>query len=379
MSPRNFRLLLAIATIPIAVIFFGMIFFIMPRLGSDVAKVGDAINKSVMETSKSSAEESRQPSVGARGRPDDITLAAGRGGDSPQPNLEPCCAPGNITPARGPGGDRIENNGNSNVNVIGKDNRVSTDAINIQSQDASAKFQDRLAPDSEINSEPVDTSTPKSAPKCPPNCSSTNLPLQKTPLQKTIDSVCPVCAQLFTASAAFNRPTRMNYGRATQIEFVIAPNSSKNDPVAALSKSLSGEVKRIDILSGSLTMQVQLSGKDFDVQPTGPQEKTVLPDRTTPWTWQVTPNSFGEGLPLVLEVSSILEVDGKKLPPGASAVYTEVIPVDVSIWNRLVLAASGVTAVNGAIVGVGGTLIGVALWIWNRIKKPQPPVDNQQV
>jgi hypothetical protein len=187
---------------------------------------------------------------------------------------------------------------------------------------------------------------------------------------------CDLCKQLEKSSVAFNRPSRMAYHADTPIELALAPENSGVDPVTKLSSDLEGDVRKLANVPYAVRMQATLSGPDFEITPPGLQERTILPDRATRWAWNVRPIAYGPERMLILEISAILEREGKPLPPADPIVLREKIPVDVGLWDRAVHLSTNISAVHGTVAGVGATLIGAGAWVWLRIRKPNKTVPE---
>ncbi|QDY69827.1 hypothetical protein [Qingshengfaniella alkalisoli] len=266
--------------------------------------------------------------------------------------------------------------------------------VGIRSGLAPVEFENQLAPGSQFPvreyarySYPSAQPPPPRAP-CTPNVSSTGslsagcgeYALTEAP-RRPSTSHCPYCSQIENASLAFNRPERMTYQESEDIELVIAPDTAGIRPRTHLSDNLDGTVQERGDIPYTLRMRAHLSGNDFTISPSAPQDRTVLPDRPTKWTWQVRPQSFGDDKQLVIEVSTILEIEGNTLPPSTPVIFRETIPVDIELWDRVVFMAADIKLVHGLIVAIIGSLVTAAVWIRKRLKaKPEatPSEGNDQ-
>lgn len=217
---------------------------------------------------------------------------------------------------------------------------------------------------------------PDSEPKCTTIKNSDGQVIGVCSSSQTIFHSCDLCKQLEKSSVAFNRPSRMTYHADTPIELALAPEKSGVDPVTKLSSDLEGDVRKLANVPYAVRMQASLSGPDFEITPSGLQERTILPDRATRWAWNVRPIAYGPDRMLVLEISAILEREGKPLPPADPIVLREKIPVDVGLWDRAVHLSTNISAVHGTVAGVGATLIGAGAWVWLRIRKPNKTVPE---
>lgn len=199
---------------------------------------------------------------------------------------------------------------------------------------------------------------------------------QEHPLQAVLD-------QLSAADLAFNRPSEMTVGEVVSIELVLSPQSvsglatvpetaSVEDRAEAvgLSEDLVGATQVVSGVRYGPQMQAELSGIDFEISPSGPQAKTVLPDQSVTWVWSVKPKAPGDAQILTLGVSALLKADGIDLPPVEIRTFTERFPVRITFWGRVVQVSSELKAVHGAVAAVGGTLVAIGLWFWKRRQKP---------
>ncbi|MDC9834356.1 hypothetical protein [Rhizobium binxianense] len=194
---------------------------------------------------------------------------------------------------------------------------------------------------------------------------------------QSISRPCDLCKQLEKSSVAFNRPSRMTYHADTPIELALAPEKSGVDPVTKLSNDLEGDVRKLGNVPYAVRMQATLSGPDFEITPSGLQERTILPDRATRWAWNVRPIAYGPDRMLVLEISAILELEGEALPPADPIILRERIPVDVGFWDRAVHVSTSISAVHATVAGVGATLISAGAWIWLRVRRQRAEGDDK--
>jgi hypothetical protein len=171
--------------------------------------------------------------------------------------------------------------------------------------------------------------------------------------------------QLRGASLAFNRPERLRYRQTAYIELVLAPEELGVEASTLLTPDLPG-VPRQATSSYALRMSAILSGPDFEVEPSGPQERTVLSSREARWAWTIRPITFGPGKPLMLEVFALLERNGPTFPPISIRTFYETILVEVGWWDHAVDAAKDLGTLQAAMAGVGGTITAVGLWLWRR-------------
>jgi hypothetical protein len=173
--------------------------------------------------------------------------------------------------------------------------------------------------------------------------------------------------QLRGASLAFNRPERLRLGRTAYIELILAPGELGVDASTRLTPGLPGMQKRATS-SYALRMAAILSGPDFDVVPSGLQERTVLGSREARWAWTIRPITHGPDKPLMLEVFALLERGGHTFPPISVRTFYETFLVEVGWWDQAVDAARDLGTIHAAVAGAGagGTIVAAGLWFWRR-------------
>lgn len=196
--------------------------------------------------------------------------------------------------------------------------------------------------------------------------------------------------QLKAADLAFNRPARMTYGAAVRVELVLAPDevsrladlpadasTQARAEAVGLTAELAGETRVVEDVRYATRMQAVLSGPDFDVDPPGPQARTVLPDAAATWVWTVKPKAHGDDKLLTLDVQAIVERNGKDMPPAQIRVFREIVPVDITLWGRLVVMSAEIKAVHGMLAALGGTVLAGLGWLWKRRKAQAPALGPE--
>lgn len=176
--------------------------------------------------------------------------------------------------------------------------------------------------------------------------------------------------QLHSASLAFNRPESLHFREAATIELVLAPTELGVEASTFLTPGLPG-AQRQAASSYALRMQAMLSAPDFEIAPTGPQERTVLGDRETRWSWTIRPIAFGPNKPMTLEVFALLESDGRTFPPISMRTFHETFLVEVGWWDRVIRVAKDIDAFQASLAGAGGTITAVGLWFWKRRRQDE--------
>jgi hypothetical protein len=171
--------------------------------------------------------------------------------------------------------------------------------------------------------------------------------------------------QLRGASLAFNRPERLRLGKTAYVELVLAPRELGVDASTRLTPGLPG-VQRRATSAYALRMAAILSGPDFDVVPSGRQERTVLSSREARWAWTIRPITHGPDKLLILEVFALLERGGHTFPPISMRTFYETFLVEVGWWDQAVGAARDLRTIHAAVAGAGGTIVAAGLWLWRR-------------
>ena len=181
----------------------------------------------------------------------------------------------------------------------------------------------------------------------------------------TSDFTEAVEEQLRSASLAFNRPERLRYRQTAYVELVLAPEELGVEASTLLTPNLPG-VPRQAPSSYTLRMSAILSGPDFEVEPSGLQERTVLSSREARWAWTIRPLTFGPDKPLVLEVFALIERSGHTFPPISVRTFYETILIEIGWWDHAIDAAKDLGTLHAAMAGVGGTITAIGLWLWRR-------------
>ncbi len=167
-----------------------------------------------------------------------------------------------------------------------------------------------------------------------------------------------VAAKLRTASYALNHPEVMFVNRRSQVSLTLAA-----DEVAAVEKLKQQFDKDVDGTTETgktkyaPVMAAVLRGKDFKIDPSDRQERTVLPNVTGPtvWTWYVEPREAGAGQLLVLELFARV-AGNDNLPPVSVKTFESRINVDVKMLDYVIDHARRMSPVAQALTGAGSLL-----------------------
>ena len=167
-----------------------------------------------------------------------------------------------------------------------------------------------------------------------------------------------IVSQLQSARYAFNHPDTMLLGRRSQITLALASDAA--DAIATLKGQFERQVEG-SVKSGAVQfapmMIATLRGKDFKIDPSGPQEKMAMltVKGPTEWTWFVEPLDTGAGKLLVLELAARVRA-GDNLAPITIKTFEARVKVDVRPLDRVIAHARQMTPISQALTGIGGLI-----------------------
>ncbi len=168
-----------------------------------------------------------------------------------------------------------------------------------------------------------------------------------------------IIKKLKEANLKYNHPTSMYLGRKTQVSLIL--ETTGEDQSKELSK-LQGSIK-----SGkskiSRFMQAELSGASFQIEPSGPQRKTITSLEPVKWTWYVTPLEDGNQKRLNLELAAILREATRDLPPVTIKTFKTEIHVDVGFLDLAIHRIKSLDPVYKLATAVGG-IASALLLLW---------------
>jgi hypothetical protein len=166
-----------------------------------------------------------------------------------------------------------------------------------------------------------------------------------------------VLDQLLEKPVEYNHPEQMLLGRKSEIALVLRTDWEGKDLPTEVSKEfkdLPGEVKQ-GLSKVTQIMSAELTGRDFEIDPSGRQERTVVPPQPVSWNWQVTPTETGGSKPLKLRLYAHVQGPQGPMPPILIKTLDATINVDVTTWDWLVNQArilEPVYAVLAAVIGL---------------------------
>ena len=168
----------------------------------------------------------------------------------------------------------------------------------------------------------------------------------------------------------YNHPEQMIKGQATEISLVLRTEIEAEglpEEVSEAFEQLEGEVRQQRAKIANI-MSARLRGREFEVDPSGMQERTVTWRRPVQWTWYVTPKEGGEAKRLKLELyAHIVNPQGEMQPPVLIKTLDATIDVDVRTLDWLVEQArtfEPIYAIAAAIIGLFTALL--TLWLRRR-------------
>jgi hypothetical protein len=172
---------------------------------------------------------------------------------------------------------------------------------------------------------------------------------------------CPdlnaVLEQLLDKPLEYNHPKEMVLGRNTEISLVLRTDWEGDDLPKQVSEELNGlpgEVKQ-GISKITRIMSAELTGRSFDIQPSGHQERSVVPPQAVSWRWQVKPTETGKDQALRLRLYAHLQGPQGTMPPILVKTLDATINVDITPWEWMVSQAQTlepVYAIGAALIGL---------------------------
>jgi hypothetical protein len=177
-----------------------------------------------------------------------------------------------------------------------------------------------------------------------------------------------VLAKLLERPLEYNKPQSMYLGRRSEIGLVLRTDWEGKDlppDVSAEMKALPGDVQQ-GITKVTRVMSAELSGRDFDVSPSGRQERTVVPPNPVSWNWQVTPKERGEKRPLKLQLYAHIEGPSGAMPPILVKTLDATIDVDVRTWDWVVAQVRDLEPIYAVIAAILGLLTAVLTYVFTR-------------
>ena len=157
---------------------------------------------------------------------------------------------------------------------------------------------------------------------------------------------------------AFNAPDQVMISEPQQIALVIDSTGS-TDFLEEL-EGLPGAVRKGETLV-SVTMEAELVGPAFKIEPNGRQRKTLSRLNPTRWDWKVTPEQEGSHQ---LEVSLyVIAPEGESVLGEEKALAERrLISVEVSTFSRITAALDQWTTLFSSITAFISALAGLLVW-----------------
>jgi hypothetical protein len=183
---------------------------------------------------------------------------------------------------------------------------------------------------------------------------------------------CPdlnnVLAKLLEKPLEYNHPGVMYQYRKTEIGLVLRTDWEGKDlppEVSEEMKNLPGEVQQ-GLTKVTRVMSAELSGRDFDIAPTGRQERTVIIPQPVTWNWQVQPKESGPSKPLKLQLYAHIEGQNGTMPPILIKTLDADINVDVRTWDWILAQVRNLEPIYAVIAALLGLLTAVLTYFFSR-------------
>jgi hypothetical protein len=178
-----------------------------------------------------------------------------------------------------------------------------------------------------------------------------------------------VLSRLRTARYIFNSISEMFVGEEYDVSLVIDP-SGRLDAERELRPN-QGQIEE-GITKVSLTMEAELSGATFDVQPKGRVKKELSVLGPTRWDWGVRPTAAGKR-PLQLTLYVILkDSDGKKIGEDHPVAERRTIIVNVTWAEWASNAAKLIDPIHALLASLAASAAGFLGWLGLRKRGRRP-------
>lgn len=148
-----------------------------------------------------------------------------------------------------------------------------------------------------------------------------------TPLTK-ISAIDAILDSLAKANIAFNAPRSMNLMESAQIQLLLSLEQSVEDLQKMLTQAGDKEGAQIQV---SDRMEAHLTGQNFQITATTPEEQAITSKGVTEWKWDVKPTISGRHS-IHLTLTALLAVEGHSTR-RAIRTFDKVIEVNVT-WPQ---------------------------------------------
>jgi hypothetical protein len=150
------------------------------------------------------------------------------------------------------------------------------------------------------------------------------------PSHSLFDAIDAAVATLQQASIAFNAPKTLELAQTEQIQLLL----DLNQPPEALGLALTSEgARRSSQVGVAARMEARLTGEQFQITATTPEEQLISSKGPTEWRWDIRPKATGPQ-ELHLTLTALFDVEGK---PGRRHIRTfdETIEVEVTLVDQV--------------------------------------------
>jgi hypothetical protein len=183
---------------------------------------------------------------------------------------------------------------------------------------------------------------------------------------------CPdlnkVLAQLLQKPLEYNQPKTLYLYRKTDVGLVLRTDWEGKDlpPEASEEfKGLPGEVKQ-GLTKITRVMSAELSGRDFEIAPSGRQERTVVIPQPVTWNWQVKPTESGGNKTLKLQLFAHIEGPNGTMPPLLVKTLDTNIDVEVRTWDWVLAQVRDLSPIYAVLAVMLGLLTAVLTYVFAR-------------
>jgi hypothetical protein len=204
------------------------------------------------------------------------------------------------------------------------------------------------------------------SPPPPPRVGEAAPPRRRSHAAPGPDQVDQEISQLRTAQVAFNVPSTMKRGDATEIELLLDMHKTVEQLKAQIEAegARSGAQVRI-----SDRMEATLSGAHFQITPNEPGIRAIGSSDTVRWSWEVVPTATGEQT-LHLTLSAYIDVDQTQTPTVIRTVDRAIkVRVSPTEWAADALSEHWDWFLSTLVIPAG--LVGWKRWKrWRRRRLP---------
>jgi hypothetical protein len=156
--------------------------------------------------------------------------------------------------------------------------------------------------------------------------------------------ISEIVDHLAKGTYSFNKPVTANMGEPFPLRLILQTADSQEQDVSRSFGGLPGTVQQ---RTGTFAQSVEatLTGEDFEIDPSGPQERTATLSHPVEWEWKLKPTSAGTKT-VTIEVTANIQVGADKHRVQINTLHESIL-IQVSIFQRL---GAYLADANGAVV-----------------------------